>query len=334
MKRGSNPFPTGPTTRVTSTTRGPVSLGAATSGLLDVGEGHLVFWETWGNPDGIPIVFVHGGPGSGFSSGHRQLFDPERHHVTFFDQRGCGRSRPLAREPDADLSANTTQHLIADIEMLRKTVGAERWVVYGLSWGSTLGLAYAETHPDRVSGAMLGLFGPGNHQHVRWITEDIAPIFAPEWDRFASFVPDGLATLPLVEAYHRLVFDPEPEVREAAALEWCKWEDAHMSLAPGGGPDLQLMDPSLQLEFARLVTHYWTNACFLGETELLDNAHRLDGIPGVLVRGKYDVSSPIETPWRLTQVWRTAELVEVNDAGHGGGSLMEAFSQGLDKVSS
>lgn len=260
------------------------------------------------------------------------MFDPDRYHVLFFDQRGCGKSRPLAREADADLSANTTHHLIRDMERIRQHLDIEKWAVHGLSWGTTLGLAYAETHPDRVIGIMLGLVGLSTRREVAWITEGVARIFAPEWERFASFVPAELADLRLVEAYARLVFDPDPDVRAAAAHEWCIWEDTHMGLAPGAGPRLQLEDPGFKLEFARLVTHYWSNAAFLGETELIDNAPRLNGIPGVLVHGRYDVSSPIETPWRLSRAWETSELVVVDDAGHGGGSMMEAFSSGLERV--
>ncbi|MFZ0014168.1 MAG: prolyl aminopeptidase [Acidimicrobiia bacterium] len=304
------------------------------TGLLDVGDGHEVHWETWGAPNGIPVVFVHGGPGGGCSPGHREMFDPERFLVVFFDQRGCGRSRPLAREPDADLTANTTHHLIRDMERIREHVGIDKWAVYGLSWGTTLGLAYAEAHPDRVIGVMLGLVGLSTRREVAWITEGVARIFAPEWDRFASFVPTNLAGIPLVDAYARLVFDEDPEVRAAAAHQWCVWEDTHMGLAPGAGPRLQLEDPGFKLEFARLVTHYWSNGAFLGETELMDHAALLGDIPGVLVHGRYDVSSPIETPWRLSQAWDAAELVVVDDAGHGGGSLIEAFTRGLERVTS
>lgn len=307
-------------------------IGPNDSGMLDVGEGHSVYWETWGDDDGIPVVFVHGGPGGECSPGHRELFDPERHRVVFFDQRGCGRSTPSAAEPDADLSANTTQHLIADMEMIRDHLDIDRWAVYGLSWGSALGLAYAETHPDRVIGAMLGLVGLGRSRDVEWITEGVGRIFAPQWERFSSFVPPELSDLPLVEAYARLLFHPDAGTRARAAHEWCIWEDAHMGLAPGTGPRLQVEDPKFQLQFARLVTHYWSNACFLGETQLIDEAHRLEGIPGVLVHGALDISSPIEGPWLLSRAWPAAELVVVEDGGHGGGSLVEAFTAGLEKV--
>lgn len=305
---------------------------SAPSGLLEVGEGHQIFWETYGSPGAMPVVFLHGGPGGGCTPGHRSLFDADRHHVLFFDQRGCGRSRPLACEPDADLSANTTHHLIRDIETLREFLGFEDWVVYGLSWGSTLGLAYAETHPDRVTGVVLGLVGLTTPREVEWITEGVARIFAPAWERFASFVPEDLNHLPLVKAYARLLFDPDPDMRAAAAREWCIWEDAHMGFAADAGPRLQAADPDFQLQFSRLVTHYWDNGAFLGPTELMDNAHRLNGTPGVLVHGRYDVSSPIETPWRLSQAWETAELMVVDDSGHGGGSMTHALIEALNRV--
>jgi proline iminopeptidase len=302
------------------------------SGMLDVGDGQRVYWETWGNASAIPVVYVHGGPGSGCHPGARETFDPDRYNVVFFDQRGCGRSRPLAREPDADLSTNTTQHLIRDMEMIREHVGVEKWAVAGFSWGSTLGLAYAEAHPERVIGVLLGLVGLTTDREVAWITEGVGRVFAPEWERFSSFVPDDLADLPLVAAYAEMLFDADPSVRASAADEWCRWEDAHMGLAPDAGPWLQQQEPGFKLEFARLVTHYWTNAAFLGQTELMDGLSRLEGIPGVLVHGRYDVSSPIETPWRVSQAWDGAELVVVDEAGHGGGSMLDSFISGLEKV--
>jgi len=304
------------------------------SGSLDAGDGHEVYWETWGNPGGTPVVFLHGGPGGGCSPNHRRMFDPHRYHVMFFDQRGCGRSTPRAREPAADLTHNTTHHLIDDIERLRDLMGVERWAVLGVSWGTTLGLAYAETHPDRVSGVVLALVGLTTKREVEWITEGVARIFAPEWERFASFVPDRFRDLPLVEAYARLLFDPDPEVRFEAAKNWCLWEDTHMGLAPDSTARLSLEHPEFQLEFARLVTHYWSNGAFLGETELMDGAGRLNGIPGVLIHGRLDVSSPIETPWLLAKTWETAQLVVVDDAGHGGGSMTQRISDALLQVTS
>jgi len=304
------------------------------SGSLDAGDGHEVYWETWGNPGGIPVVFLHGGPGGGCSPNHRRMFDPDRYHVMFFDQRGCGRSAPRAREPAADLTHNTTHHLIGDIEQLRDLMGVDQWAVLGVSWGTTLALAYAETHPDRVSGVVLALVGLTTRREVEWITEGVARIFAPEWERFASFVPDRFRDLPLVEAYARLLFDPDPEVQLEAARNWCLWEDTHMGLAPDSTARLSLEDPEFQLEFARLVTHYWSNGAFLGETELMEGAGRLNGIPGVLIHGRLDVSSPIETPWMLSKAWETTQLVVVDDAGHGGGSMTQRIRDALVEVTS
>jgi len=294
------------------------------SGLLDVGDGQQVYWECCGNPAGKPALYLHGGPGSGCTPGQRRFFDPDAYRVVLFDQRGSGRSRPLASEPDADLSANTTAHLIADIEALRRLHGVERWTILGLSWGTTLGLAYAQAHPRRVDALALGAVTTTSRREVAWITHDVGRIFPREWDRFAAAVPDALRRLPLVDAYATLLCDADPAVREHAAREWCAWEDAHVSLTPGHRPSPRFDDPEFRLRFARLVTHYWRNAAFLEDDQLLRDAPALNGIPGVLIHGRYDVSGPLETAWRLSQSWTTSRLHVIDDAGHGGG-LSDAF---------
>ena len=289
------------------------------SGMLDVGDGHEIYWECCGNPDGKPALFLHGGPGSGCSVNQRRFFDPERYRAVLFDQRGCGRSRPLAGEPGADLSANTTHHLIADIEALRRLLDVDRWTILGVSWGTTLALAYAETHPQRVHALLLGFVTNTTRREVEWITHDVGRIFPREWDRFAAAVPEELRHLPLVDAYAEMLFDPDPAVREHAAREWCAWEDAHVSLTPGHQPSPRYQDPEFRLRFARLVTHYWRHAAFLEEDQLIRNAPVLDGIPGFLIAGRYDVSGPLETAWRMSKRWTTGELHILDDAGHGGG---------------
>ena len=206
------------------------------SGLLDVGDGHRVYWECCGNPAGKPALYLHGGPGSGCSPGQRRFFDPAAYRVVLFDQRGSGRSRPLASAPDADLSANTTAHLIADIEALRQLHGVERWTVLGLSWGTTLGLAYAQAHPQRVAALVLALVTTTSRREVEWMTRDVGRIFPREWDRFATAVPDALRHLPLVDAYATLLFDADPAVREHAAREWCIWEERTSPLPPAIAP--------------------------------------------------------------------------------------------------
>jgi proline iminopeptidase len=289
------------------------------SGMLDAGDGHWVYWECCGNPNGKPALFLHGGPGSGASPGQRRFFDPDAYRIVLFDQRGAGRSRPLASEPDADLSANTTHHLIADIEALRLHLGVESWTILGMSWGTTLGLAYAQAHPRRVSALALALVTTTSLREVEWITQDVGRIFPAEWERFSNAVPDSLWYMRLVDAYATLLFDPDPDVRERAAREWCAWEDAHVSLTPGHTPSPRYEDPEFRLRFARLVTHYWRNAAFLEAEQLLRDAPSLNGIPGVLIHGRYDVSSPLETAWRLAKRWTTSELHVLDDAGHGGG---------------
>ncbi|MBA2364162.1 MAG: prolyl aminopeptidase [Chloroflexia bacterium] len=299
------------------------------SGMLDVGDGHRVYWECCGNPDGRPAIYLHGGPGSGCTPGQRRFFDEDAYRVVLFDQRGSGRSRPLASDPDADLSTNTTAHLIADIEALRELHGVESWTVVGMSWGTTLGLAYAQAHPQRVNGLVLALVTTTSRREVEWITRDVGRIFPQEWDRFSAAVPDTLRHLPLVDAYGRLLLDADPAVSERAAREWCAWEDVHVSLAIGHRPDPRYEDPEFRLRFARLVTHYWRNAAFLEEEQLLRDASTLDGIPGILIHGRYDVSSPLETAWRLSQNWTTSRLHVLDDSGHGGDAFTAVIIDAL-----
>jgi len=302
------------------------------TGLLDTGDGHRVYWESCGNPDGVPALFLHGGPGTGASPGSRRLFEPATFRSVLFDQRGSGRSTPLAGEPDADLSTNTTAHLIADIERLREHLGIERWIVLGVSWGSTLALAYAQTHPARVSGIVLGAVTTTSRREIDWITEGVGRIFPREWERFANAVPRSLRALRIVDAYGEMLTCPDARMREEAAREWCAWEDAHVSLTPGYQPYERFEDPTFRLGFARLVTHYWRNLAFLEDEQLLNNAPMLDGIPGVLVHGVRDVSGPLETAWRLSKRWRTSRLVALDDAGHGGGGFQAAITDGLREL--
>lgn len=303
------------------------------SGMLAVGGGHEIYWERCGNPHAPPALFLHGGPGSGCRPNQRRLFDPEMYNAVLFDQRGAGRSRPLASEPVADLSSNTTGHLIADIELLREHLGVERWTVLGMSWGSTLGLAYAEAHPGRIRALVLALVTMTSRREVEWITRDMGRIFPREWDRFAAAVPPGLRHLPLVDAYATLLFDPDPAVRDHAAREWCAWEDAHVSLAPDHTRNPRYDDPEFRLRFARLVTHYWRHAAFLDDGQLLRDAPVLNGTPGVLISGRFDVSGPLETAWRLSQVWTTSRLQVIDDTGHGGSdAFLSAVMDALNEV--
>lgn len=295
------------------------------TGLLDVGDGHEVYWETCGNSEGKPALFLHGGPGSGCSVGQRRFFDPSLYRAVLFDQRGSGRSRPLASDDNADLSANTTTHLVADIEMLRVMLGVDRWTILGLSWGTTLGLAYAQAHPHRVNALVLGFVTTTSRREVQWITEDVGRIFPREWERFEGAIPHHLRHLSLVDAYATMLAQGDPALRDRAASEWCAWEDAHISLTPGHAPNLRYQHPEFRLRFARLVTHYWRHAAFLEEDQLIRNSPKLNGIPGVLIHGRYDVSGPLITAWQLSRRWTTSRLHILDDAGHGGGNRFMAL---------
>jgi proline iminopeptidase len=301
------------------------------TGMLDVGDGHSLYWEVCGNPTGKPAVVLHGGPGSGNSSGRRRQFDPERYRIVLFDQRNAGRSKPSAAEPVVDLSANTTPHLVADIERLRVHLGIERWLVTGGSWGVTLALAYAQAHPERVTELVLAAVTSGDRRETEWITRDMGRVFPREWDRFREGLPADERDGDLAGAYSRLLHHADPAVRAKAAQDWCSWEDAHMSLAPGAEPFLSVAEPAFQLAFARVVTHYWSNGCFLEDGQLLRDIDRLDGIPGVLIHGRYDVSGPLDIAWILHKAWPGSELVVIEDEGHGGDGMNDAIVAATDR---
>jgi proline iminopeptidase len=301
------------------------------TGRLDVGDGHSLFWEVCGNPAGKPAVVLHGGPGSGCTPGSRRYFDPARYRIVLFDQRNAGRSTPWAGEPEVDLSANTTPHLLRDIEQLREHLGIDRWLVFGGSWGVTLGLAYAQAFPARVSELVLLAVTSPDRWLLRWITRDIGRVFPREWDRFRAGLPEADRDGDLAAAYSRLLHHPDPAVRAKAAQDWCDWEDTHVSLAPDAEPSMSVMEPARQLAIARLVTHYWGNGCFLDDGQLLRDAARLAGVPGVMVHGRYDVSGPLDVAWRMHQAWPDSELVVLGDAGHGGGSMPAAVVAATDR---
>ena len=277
-------------------------------------------------------MWLHGGPGSGCGPGHRRFFAPERYLAVLFDQRGCGRSTPLADSSAADLSTNTTQHLLRDIEQIRQHLGIERWVVTGGSWGVTLALAYAQRHPERVTAMVLAAVTAGRRLETEWITRDMRRVFPQEWDAFAAGTPASERNGDLSSAYARVLASPDPAVTQQAALNWCVWEDTHMSLAPGATPWLQFQDPVFRQVFARLVTHYWSNGCFLDDTPILSAMDRIAAIPAVLIHGRYDISSPLDTAWDLHRAWTASRLVVLEDAGHGGDSMTSAMVEALDRI--
>ncbi len=286
-------------------------------GLFEVGDGNRIYWETSGNPDGKPAVVVHGGPGSGSAPWQRRLFDHSAYRIVQFDQRGSGWSTPHASEPSIDLSANTTQNLVGDMEQLREHLDIDRWLVFGGSWGSTLSLAYAETHPDHVSGLILWGVTTGRRVETDWLFRGgVAPLFPEQWERLCAGVPRRDRGRDIVEAYSRLLHDRDPRVRSRAALEWCTWESATPDWPPTSELDERFTAPDFALGFARLVTHYVSHDLFLDDEILLRNAHLLDETPGILVNGRFDLQAPIGNAWALKEVWPHAELVIVDDAGH------------------
>lgn len=280
-------------------------------GLLDVGDGHRVYWELCGNPDGVPAVFLHGGPGGGCGPAHRRVFDPKRYKALLFDQRGCGRSTP-----HASLDENTTWRLVADIERLREMAGVETWLVFGGSWGSTLALAYAETHPDRVSALVLrGIFTLRKFE-LDWYYQSGASLLFP--DKFAKF----LAPIPVEErgdmiaAYRKRLTGDDAAVRIACAKAWSLWEGETVTLLPDPAILGQHGGDAYALAFARIENHYFTHAGWLEEGQLIRDAHRLKDIPGVIVQGRYDVATPAVTAFDLHAAWPQAELHVIDDAGH------------------
>lgn len=286
-------------------------------GMLEVGDGNRIRWETCGNPGGKPALVLHGGPGSGCTPWHRRLFDPGAYRIVLFDQRNCGGSTPNASEPEIDLARNTTQNLVDDIELLRGHLSIERWLVLGGSWGSTLALAYAEAHPRRVAEMVLFGVTAGRRKEADWLfREGLAPLFPEQWERRRAALPDEYRHGDVVAGYRRLLHDPDPAVRAQAAFEWCMWESATPDWPPKPGLAKRYADPAFALAFARLVTHYVHHDDFLEDGILVRNIGVLTGIPAVLINGRYDLQAPLGTAWELARLWPDAELVVVENAGH------------------
>jgi proline iminopeptidase len=302
-------------------------------GMLDVGDGNLVYWQTYGNPDGKPAVLVHGGPGTGCSPSMARGFDPRRYRAVLFDQRGSGRSTPHASDPTADLSVNTTWHLVADMERLREHLGIERWLVTGGSWGSTLTLAYAERYPERVTEIVLSAITSGRRWEADWLYRGVARFLPAEFQRFEAGVAPQYRDGNLAIGYTQLMEHPDLAVRLKAAADWSAWEDAVVSLDPNAKPHLYSDRPDdTLLAFVRICAHYVAHGAWLEEGQLIRDAGRLAGIPGVLVHGRLDLSSPLDTAWELAQAWPDAELIALADCGHQGSpSKRVALGAALDR---
>ena len=313
------------------------------SGVLDTGDGNFVYWEACGNPRGIPALMVHGGPGSGSSAGGRRELHPDRHRIIVFDQRNCGRSRPHASDPAADMSLNTTGHLIGDMELLREHLGVEAWLLSGGSWGVTLSLAYAERFPERALGLLLFGVTTTRRSEVDWLYRGAGRIFPEAWERFRDFAGAGEFRLPtdteppvegLLMAYSQLMEHPDPATRRRAAAEWVAWEDAVISGEVSGSPGLYgSRVGDARLAFVRICSHYFAHGGFLEDGVLIREAGKLAGIPGFLIQGRNDLGGPVITAWELARAWPGAELVVVEGSGHTGSAAMErALDAAADRL--
>ncbi len=282
------------------------------TGMLKVSELHEIYWEESGNPDGKPVVFLHGGPGGGSDPKARRFFHPERYRIVAFDQRGCGKSTPYA-----SLEANTTWDLVADTEKLREHLGIGTWQVFGGSWGSTLALAYAQKHPERVTELVLRGIFLLRKQEIDWFYQKGASILFPDaWEPYLAHIPEAeRGDLP--GAYHRRLTSDDPAVRIAAAKVWSRWEGATSKLLPDAAFTDHFAEDEFALAFARIEAHYFAHRGFLEtDDQLLRDVPKMRHIPGVIVQGRYDAVCPIDSAWALHRAWPEADLVITPDAGH------------------
>ena len=281
-------------------------------GFLDTGDGHTVYFAECGNPHGTPALIVHGGPGGGSNPTMRRFHDPSHYRIILFDQRGCGRSLP-----NAAIENNTTWHLVEDMERLRTHLGVERWQLFGGSWGSTLALAYAITHPERVTALLLRGIFLLRQSELDWFYQNGARALFPEaWDAFEGHIPEAERG-DMIRAYYARLIDPDPRVHMPAAAAWSIWEGTTLSLIEDAARVRAFSNPGYALAFARIECHYFVNkGFFASDGALLDQAHRIAGIDGTIVHGRYDMVTPIRSAWDLKQAWPAAELRIVPDGGH------------------
>jgi len=280
------------------------------TGMLKLDGVHSMYWEQSGNPEGAPVLFLHGGPGAGASPAHRRFFDPAHYRIVIFDQRGAGRSTPLG-----ELRENTTPHLIADIERLRGHLGIGRWLVFGGSWGSTLALAYGEAHPERCAGFILRGVFLCRRSEIDWFLYGLRTLFPEAWRAFAGVIPPAERG-DLLAAYYRRLADPDPAVHVPAARAWSTYEGACSTLLPSPETVAHFAGDVVSLGLARIEAHYFSHGIFLPENALFDNLHRLRHLPCAIVQGRYDAVCPIVTADEVRRAWPESEYIIVVDAGH------------------
>ena len=299
------------------------------TGMLDVGEGHSLYYERVGTPGAKPAVFLHGGPGGGMSPDHRRQWNPELYDVLLFDQRGCGKSLPFA-----EIEHNDTWRIVADVERLREMCGHDQWQVFGGSWGATLALAYAETHPDRTSELVLrGVFLARQTEKDWLYTYGASEIMAEQWDQFTGLIPESERG-DLVKAYYKRLTSEDEETRLAAAREWSLWEGTVATLLPDPALLDAFADPAKAVPFARICAKFFLEDFFLEEAQLLKNVSALAGIPGIIVQGRHDICTPPTSAWALKKAWPEADLWIVDDAGHSAAEpgIIDGLVRATDKL--
>jgi len=280
------------------------------AGMLELDRLHRMYWEQSGNPAGSPVVFLHGGPGAGSAPAHRRFFDPAHYRIVIFDQRGAGRSTPLG-----ELRDNTTPRLVADIERLRAHLGIDRWLVFGGSWGSTLALAYGETHPERCAGLILRGIFLCRQSEIDWFLYGLRNLFPEAWHAYAGAIPENERG-DLLAAYYQRLTDPDPKVHMPAARAWSIYEGSCSTLLPSAETVAYFAGDVVALGLSRIEAHYFRHGIFLPENSLLNNIGRVRNIPGVIVQGRYDAVCPIVSADDVHRAWPEAEYIIVPDAGH------------------
>lgn len=286
--------------------------------MLAVGDSHQLYFEESGNKDGIPVLFVHGGPGAGCAASHRQFFDPSQYRIILFDQRGCGRSTP-----HAGLTANSTQDLVADIEKIRNELKIDKWLLFGGSWGSTLSLVYAQTHPQQVLGLILRGIFLCRPSEINWFYQEGAnKIFPDHWQKFIQQIPEN-ERHDLVSAHYQRLIGADDIARMASAKAWSVWEGCCSTLLPKRSVIDFFSNPHTALSLARIEAHFFKHDSFLEPNQILNNTDKLENIPGIIIQGRYDIVCPLESAWLLNQAWPDSVLEIIPDAGHA------AFESGI-----
>lgn len=297
---------------------------------IKVGAPHILHVEEYGNPNGIAVVFLHGGPGGGCEPYHSRFFDPESYRVILFDQRGCGKSIP-----HAELEGNTTQALVGDMEVIRERLGIEQWMVFGGSWGSTLGLVYAETHPERVLGMILRGIFLCRDKEIQWFYQQGASRLAPDyWQDYLQLIPEAERG-DMLGAYYRRLTSTDEVMRMAAARAWSVWEGSTATLLGREEVVAHFADPYVALSIARIECHYFVNKAFLEDNQILNNLNKISHIPGVIIQGRYDIICPMESAWELHKLWQRSTLKIIDDAGHAASEpgILSALVQACDDMS-